>query len=282
MSSTDTLTGDNSQSTSTTGQSTTHTFEAPLYRGSSSPTISRQPQDSNPLSDGSSDSEAESDSDASPGRPPGLGNGCPIVTTQEIDEKLLRNHLPSRIAYVTDFLNFGTNDAEAIKEVAPLVNSIIPSMVDGMYAKLFEFDITKKVFMQRNEGFAGDLPKRLEDLTLDSSQIIFRKVFMKSWARRVLTADYSSDGTWAYMDKVGVMHTGASPFKHQQALGIPPLNVPYRDCALMLGHVLELLQTSIFSLPDSKLALHRKIAAVNAITKVIWIQNDLFSRHYIE
>jgi hypothetical protein len=52
------------------------------------------------------------------------------------------------------------------------------------------------------------------------------QVFMKSWARRVLTSDYTSDATWAYMDKVGIMHTGVSPFKHQRALGVPPLNVP--------------------------------------------------------
>ena len=49
---------------------------------------------------------------------------------------------------------------------------------------------------------------------------------MKAWARRVLTADYSNGKTWAYMDKVGIMHTGASPFKHQRTMGIAPLNVP--------------------------------------------------------
>ena len=49
---------------------------------------------------------------------------------------------------------------------------------------------------------------------------------MKAWARRVLTADYRNGKTWAYMDKVGIMHTGASPFKHQRTMGIAPLNVP--------------------------------------------------------
>ena len=39
------------------------------------------------------------------------------------------------------------------------------------------------------------------------------QVFMKVWARRVLTADYTNGKTWAYMDKVGIMHTGHSPFK---------------------------------------------------------------------
>ncbi|KAK1231457.1 hypothetical protein PQX77_005437 [Marasmius sp. AFHP31] len=224
-----------------------------------------------------SDSGSEDSYDPTPEK-----KGCPVVMCQEIDERLLRKHLPTRIAYLTDFLNFGMEDAEAILEVSPMIHDVIPDLVDGMYEKLFEFDVTKKVFLQRNQGFAGDLPKRLEDLTLDSPQLVFRKVFMKSWARRVLTADYTSDVTWAYMDKVGIMHTGASPFKHQQALGIPPLNVPYRDCALMLGHVLEVLQTAVFSIPESKLSLQKRITAVNAINKVIWIQNDLFSRHYIK
>ena len=61
---------------------------------------------------------------------------------------------------------------------------------------------------------------------------------MKAWARRVLTADYSNGKTWAYMDKVGIMHTGASPFKHQRTMGIAPLNVPCKclrpHCAVRL------------------------------------------------
>ncbi|KAI0332406.1 hypothetical protein GY45DRAFT_1320908, partial [Cubamyces sp. BRFM 1775] len=150
---------------------------------------------------------------------------CPVFT-QEVDPLLIKTSLEDRIAYLTDFLNFTSRDAEVISKIAPSVNDVIPSMVDGMYAKLFEFDITKKVFMTRNQGFDGPLPQTLEELTLDSAQIVFRKVFMKAWARRVLTADYSSGKTWAYMDKVGIMHTGASPFKHQRTMGIAPLNVP--------------------------------------------------------
>ena len=60
---------------------------------------------------------------------------------------------------------------------------------------------------------------------------------MKAWARRVLTADYRNGKTWAYMDKVGIMHTGASPFKHQRTMGIAPLNVPCKPRAPRLSSV---------------------------------------------
>jgi len=47
---------------------------------------------------------------------------------------------------------------------------------------------------------------------------------MRSWARRVLTSDYTSDATWKYMDKVGIMHTGVKSFKHRAQT--EPLVVP--------------------------------------------------------
>ncbi|KAH9927176.1 Protoglobin-domain-containing protein [Epithele typhae] len=207
---------------------------------------------------------------------------CPVFT-QEVDPLLIKTSLEDRVAYLTDFLDFTSRDAEVISKIAPKVNEVIPGLVDGMYAKLFEFDITKKVFMNRNQGFDGPLPTTLEDLTLDSAQIVFRKVFMKAWARRVLTADYTSGKTWAYMDKVGVMHTGASPFKHQRTMGIAPLNVPckYRDIAMTLGWIQSILHKAILQLPESTCPASEKIEAVTAINKVLWIQNDLFSRHYI-
>ncbi|OJT10362.1 hypothetical protein TRAPUB_13121 [Trametes pubescens] len=207
-------------------------------------------------------------------------SACPVFT-QEVDPLLIKTSLDDRIAYLTDFLGFTSRDSDLISKIAPSVHDAIPAMVDGMYAKLFEFDITKKVFMTRNQGFDGPLPQTLEELSLDSAQIIFRKVFMKAWARRVLTADYSNGKTWAYMDKVGIMHTGASPFKHQRTMGIAPLNVPYRDIALMLGWIQTVLHSAILQIPEDKCPMSEKIEAVAAISKVLWIQNDLFSRHYI-
>ncbi len=76
---------------------------------------------------------------------------CPVIFTQEVDPNLIKISLDDRIAYLTDFLNFTSHDADVIKRIAPLVNDIIPGLVDDLYAKLFEFDITKKVFMTRNQ-----------------------------------------------------------------------------------------------------------------------------------
>ncbi|RDB22203.1 hypothetical protein Hypma_010721 [Hypsizygus marmoreus] len=207
-----------------------------------------------------------------------VAHAAPEISIQEVDEELLKTSLEDRMVYVKDFIGFGREQHQILNKIAPLVTGMIPQVVDDLYAKLFEFDVTKKIFMKRNQGFDGPLPERLEDLTLDGPQITYRKIFMKSWARRVLTSDYSSGKTWAYMDKVGIMHTGVKSFKHRAH--VSPLHVPYRDCALTLGWVQTVLQTAVLQLPDEKLSLPEKIHAIAAISKVIWIQNDLFARHY--
>ncbi len=83
---------------------------------------------------------------------------CPVIFTQEVDPQLIKTSLDDRIAYLTDFLNFTSHDSDVIKKVAPLIHGMIPSIVDDLYAKLFEFDITKKVFMTRNQVSAGCVP----------------------------------------------------------------------------------------------------------------------------
>lgn len=76
-------------------------------------------------------------------------SSCPAFT-QEIDPVLLRNSLDDRVAYLTDFVNFTSRDSDVITAISPHVNAVIPGMVDDLYSKLFEFDVTKKVFMTRN------------------------------------------------------------------------------------------------------------------------------------
>lgn len=94
------------------------------------------------------------------------------------------------------------------------------------------------------------------------------------------------------MDKVGIMHTGVSPFKHQRTMGIAPLNVPCtsvslhlsiaatdvwpscplrpdRDCALTLGWITQVLQTGILQLTETQLSTGEKIEACAAINKVL-------------
>ncbi|KAB5590704.1 hypothetical protein CTheo_5852 [Ceratobasidium theobromae] len=204
----------------------------------------------------------------------------PSTTTmppmQHVDAELIETDLQARIDYLAKFIEFGAADVEALHGAAPIVKGLVPAAVDAVYEKLFSFDITRASFMTRHTGFQGKVAARLEDITHESEQIKFRKDILKVWVVKVFTADYTDPKTFEYLDRVGVMHTGKSGFKHREKKD--PLFVDYVHCAILLGYVQSMLTSAVMGqdLPEEV-----KTATLVAINKVMWIQNDLFARHYI-
>ncbi len=58
-----------------------------------------------------------------------------------------------------------------------------------------------------------------------------------------------------------------------------PLHVEYIHIGATLSLIQDIFTEAILSHP--KLHLQRKIAILKALTKVIWIQNDLFAKWYV-
>ncbi|CAE6468600.1 unnamed protein product [Rhizoctonia solani] len=199
---------------------------------------------------------------------------CPILN--RIDPVQLETSLPKRVEYVTKFIEFGPEDAAALRASAPIVKQITNCAVDAVYEKLFSFDVTRATFLSRNTGFEGQLATRLEEITHESEQIKFRKDFLRAWMFKVFTADYTDIKTFEYLDKVGLMHTGPAAFQHREKR--EPLHVDYMHCALLLGHVHNMLTRAVLG---RNLPAETTQTTLVAINKVLWIQNDLFARHYI-
>jgi hypothetical protein len=76
---------------------------------------------------------------------------------------------------------------------------------------------------------------------------------------------------WEYLDKVGMMHVGQGRAH--------PLHVEYVHIGVTLSFVQDVLTEAILSHP--RLKMDKKIALVKALSKVIWIQNDLFAKWYV-
>ncbi|KAF5368696.1 hypothetical protein D9615_010313 [Tricholomella constricta] len=187
-------------------------------------------------------------------------------------------HLPSRVQYLRDFIGFTNQDAAALHAARPVVAPLVPVVVDAVYVKLLSFDITSKPFVPRQTGYTGKSPVRLEDLSGDHPQIKFRKGFVASYLAKLVTMNYDSDASWEYLDKVGFMHTGVAGFTHRAKK--PGLRVEYIHCAILLGFVEDIVVDAVATHPD--LDIDTKTAVIRALNKVLWIQNDLFARHYIQ
>jgi hypothetical protein len=190
------------------------------------------------------------------------------ATLQHIDEPRLETDLGYRFYYVSEFIGLMPEDVSCVLNLPPILGPLLDTLVDAVYVKLFTYDCTKRHFVPRQTGYEGALPTTLEDLTLDHDQIRFRKGHLRNYLVRLVTGPY--DGKLVeYLDRVGKMHT--------PALGSKQLDVPIVQMNALMGFVSDAL---IGAIQGADLEQAKKDHAVRAICKLLWIQNDLISRHY--
>jgi hypothetical protein len=146
----------------------------------------------------------------------------------------------------------------------------VPAVVNAVYKKLFSFDITKNVFLKRNEGFHGSLAADSEHLTQDSEQIKFRKDMLSKYLTKLVTAEYDAKFV-KYLDHVGKIHTPKG--------GSKSINVEYIHCNALMGYVEDILINAVLEHKD--VDMPTKVKLVRALNKLLWVQMDLFARYYV-
>ncbi|KAL2262631.1 hypothetical protein VTK26DRAFT_666 [Humicola hyalothermophila] len=186
---------------------------------------------------------------------------------QHIDRKSLYTDLEARIRYLHSFLDFGASDIEALRTGAKYIQALIPAVVNIVYRKLLQYDITAQAFTTRSTAFEGAMDESPDET---SPQILHRKSFLRAYLKK-LCSDPTQMEFWEYLDKVGMMHTGIGRTH--------PLHIEYVHIGATLAVIQDVLSEAILSHP--RLPIARKIAVVKALGKVIWIQNDLFAKWYV-
>lgn len=187
---------------------------------------------------------------------------------QNIDEQKLESDLGYRFGYVTEFMGFGEDDIAAIHGSAAHLAPIVSQLVDAVYDKLFSYDATKRHFVPRQSGYEGDVPGSVEALQMDHEMIEFRKQHLGRYLERLVTKPY--DGNMLnYLDLVGKMHTPKA--------GSKELDVPLVQMNALMGFVSDALIATILSLDLDAETTSRTLRAFN---KLLWLQNDLITRHY--
>jgi hypothetical protein len=190
------------------------------------------------------------------------------IAMKHIDERRLEHDLGYRFAYLTEFVGFGPEDVAVIHALAPHLAPLVPALVDAVYVKLFGYDATKRHFLPRQFGYEGDVPPDLDALTLDHEQINFRKAHLANYLKRLVTGGYDAKMV-GYLDSVGRIHTPKA--------GSKEIHVPLVQMNALLGFVSDALLATILGLDVDNAT---KTNAVRAFNKLLWLQNDLISRHY--
>ncbi|KAF9177316.1 hypothetical protein BGZ51_008711 [Haplosporangium sp. Z 767] len=177
-----------------------------------------------------------------------------------------------RFQYVAKFMNFGQDDIDAIKGAADLIKPLVPAVVDAVYVKLHQFDITWDVMAKRHEGFTPKDSKVIEnssELTENAEQIKFRKDMLSKYFARLLDNPYD-ERMIKYLEYVARIHTD-TPGKKSK------INVDLIHINALLGYVETVLIGGVKSL---NLDRDTEYKAITAFGKLLWIQNDFFIKFY--
>ena len=187
---------------------------------------------------------------------------------KHIDETRLETDLGYRVGYVTEFMGFGAEDIAALHASAAVLAPIVPALVDAVYDKLYQQDATWRHFLPRQSGYTGEVPLTLDQLTMDHPQIAFRKQHLGRYLAALVTKPY--DGKMVeYLDMVGKIHTPKA--------GSKELDVPLVQMNALLGFVADALTATILGLGLDR---DTEVKTLRAFGKLLWIQNDLITRHY--
>ncbi len=185
-----------------------------------------------------------------------------------IDEAKLEVDTAYRYQYVAEFIGFTEGDGAAINRAAAQIAPRVSGMVARTYEKLLAYDATARHFVERQHGYDGPLPESLADLSENHEQIQFRKEHLSRYFMHLVGRPHN-DKMASYLDMVGKMHTPAA--------GNDQIDVPLVQMNALMGMIADVLFEAILELEIEDAVKHRMLRAFN---KLLWIQNDLITRHY--
>jgi hypothetical protein len=155
-----------------------------------------------------------------------------------------------------------------IHAAAGAIAPLVPALVDAVYNRLHAQDATWRHFVPRQFGYDGRVPQSLDDLTMDHEMIRYRKEHLARYLAALVTRPY--DGKMvSYLDMVGKIHTPKA--------GSPEIEVPLVQMNALMGFVADALTATILGLG---LERTQEVKTLRAFNKLLWLQNDLITRHY--
>lgn len=191
--------------------------------------------------------------------------------SEHIDDNRLNEDIQYRFGYLSKFISFTSEDVAALNMFALSSASVIPVIVDCVYRKLFQYDITKKYFIIHNEIFDGSSQKD-ENLSLESAQMVYRRDMLSSYLKRLLMQREWTNEFVTYLSRVGEMHTNK--------IGSASINVDFIHINATLTYIENLLIDHVWS--NENFDNNAKKNIILALNKVFHIQNDLFLMHFFE
>lgn len=188
---------------------------------------------------------------------------------QHIDESKLETDSEYRYEYLAEFVGFGPDDVRLIQAAAPHIGPRIDELVERTYEKLLSYDVTARHFVPKQHGFEGDQPVNLAELDAAHPQIQFRKDHLNRYFLALIGRAYDAKMV-QYLDMVGRIHTSKA--------GNKEINIPLVQMNALMGLLTDVVTDALI---ESSMDQNSTLKTIRALNKLMWIQNDFISRHYV-
>lgn len=188
---------------------------------------------------------------------------------QHIDESKLETDSEYRYEYLAEFVGFGPDDVRLIQAAAPHIGPRIDELVERTYEKLLSYDATARHFVPKQHGFEGDQPVNLAELDAAHPQIQFRKDHLNRYFLALIGRAYDAKMV-QYLDMVGRIHTSKA--------GNKEINIPLVQMNALMGLLTDVVTDALI---ESSMEQNSTLKTIRAFNKLMWIQNDFISRHYV-
>ena len=191
---------------------------------------------------------------------------------EHIDGAKLNSDVHYRFEYLSKFLNFGAADIQAINGAAPKLAPLVPAVVDSVYDKLFSFDVTKEKFVKNKYHFTGETANPPGSMNLTPERVSALKESLNKYLVKVVSQAQWDNAFLDYLSNLGKVHANKGEGKN--------IDISYIHMNATMGLVEHKLIDAVLN-QDLGLDAKGKSNVVLALNKFFWIQNDLFTMHYV-
>lgn len=191
---------------------------------------------------------------------------------ENLDVARLNADVEYRFAYLSKFLNFTKDDINILNKIAPTIVPVVPTAVDAIYGNLFSYDATKKIFANNTVHFKGNTTTTPGSLDLTPERVTFLKDMLGTYLKKVLSQTEYDKAFLEYLSRLGKIHANKAESNN--------VDVSYVFMNVTLGFAQTILNNVLLT-TDLGLDVNTRNAAILAINKFLWIQNDFFAMHYI-
>jgi len=191
---------------------------------------------------------------------------------QHVDTTKIKTDVQARFEFLSKFLKFGKDDIAVLNKAAPALVPLVPTVVDAIYANLWSFDATKNVFIQNKVHFKGNTTTTPGGSELTPERITALKDTLAAYFKKVLTESAWDKAFLDYLSQLGKVHANKAEANN--------VDVSYTFMNVTLGYAAHVLVDALLGGAGGFDEATKK-AAILALNKFVWIQNDFFTMHYI-